>query len=53
MNHFEISPTQFSFSGGVTSLNGGPGPNQFNSYADFLLGLASSDTINTAISKWT
>lgn len=29
----------FSFSGGVTSLNGGPAPNMYNSLADFLLGL--------------
>ena len=29
----------FSFTGGVTALNGGPSPNQYNSYADFLLGL--------------
>jgi hypothetical protein len=29
----------FTFTGGVTALNGGASPNQFNSYADFLLGL--------------
>ncbi len=29
----------FDFSGGVTALNGGPSPNQFNAYAAFLLGL--------------
>jgi len=29
----------FTFSGGVTALNGGPASNQYNSYADFLLGL--------------
>jgi hypothetical protein len=29
----------FNFTGGVTALNGGPSPNQYNSYADFLLGL--------------
>jgi len=29
----------FTFSGGITALNGGSSPNQFNSYADFLLGL--------------
>jgi Carboxypeptidase regulatory-like domain len=29
---------QFVFTGGVTALNGGPSPNQFNGYADFLLG---------------
>ena len=42
MDHFEIAPTAFNFGGSVTSLNGGPGPNQFNSYGDFLLGLPSS-----------
>lgn len=31
----------FSFTGGVTSLNGGPTTNQFNSYAQFLMGIAS------------
>jgi outer membrane receptor protein involved in Fe transport len=29
----------FSFTGGVTALKNGPSPNQYNSYADFLLGL--------------
>jgi len=29
----------FRFTGGVTSLNGGPSTNQYNSLADFLLGL--------------
>lgn len=28
----------FGFGGGLTSLNGGPGTNNFNGYADFLLG---------------
>lgn len=32
----------FQFTGGVTSLNGGPTPNQFNAYAAFLLGLPST-----------
>jgi Carboxypeptidase regulatory-like domain/TonB dependent receptor len=30
---------EFDFDGGVTALNGGPDPNQFNSWAQFLLGL--------------
>jgi hypothetical protein len=30
---------QFNFGGGVTALSGGAAPNQFNSYAAFLLGL--------------
>ena len=34
-NHMEVSPTNFTFSGGVTALNGGPGPNAYNSMADF------------------
>jgi len=42
MNHTEVTPDQFSFSGGVTALNGGPQINQFNGYADFLLGLPNS-----------
>jgi hypothetical protein len=49
MNHIETSNTQLSFTGGVTSLNGGAAPSQFNGFADFLLGLAqntSSDVQN-------
>ena len=42
MNHTEVTSDQFSFSGGVTALNGGPQINQFNGYADFLLGLPSN-----------
>ncbi|WP_162180000.1 TonB-dependent receptor [Bryobacter aggregatus] len=44
MDHFEIAPTNFTFNGNVTSLPGGVGPNQFNSYGDFLLGLPVSYT---------
>jgi hypothetical protein len=43
-NHIEISPTAFTFTGGVTSLNGGPGSNQYNAIADFLLGLPQSES---------
>lgn len=32
----------FTFSGGTTALNGGPAPNQFNSWASFLLGMPSA-----------
>jgi hypothetical protein len=32
----------FSFSGGMTALNGGSAPNLYNGWADFLLGLPSS-----------
>ena len=39
MNHIEVTPTAFAFTGGLTALNGGSSPNQFNSFADFLLGL--------------
>ena len=42
MDHIETGQDGISFSGGVTALNGGPAPNQFNGYADFLLGLPSS-----------
>ncbi|AFL89160.1 TonB-dependent receptor family protein [Terriglobus roseus DSM 18391] len=39
MNHSEVQPTGFSFTGGATALNGGSAPNQYNSFADFVLGL--------------
>jgi hypothetical protein len=42
MNHNEVAPDELNFSGGVTSLNGGPAPNQFSGFADFLLGLPNS-----------
>ncbi|MGH9668263.1 MAG: TonB-dependent receptor domain-containing protein, partial [Bryobacteraceae bacterium] len=47
MNHFQPAGTYgprggFTYSGGVTALNGGPAPNQFNSLAAFLLGLPSA-----------
>ncbi|WP_161571123.1 TonB-dependent receptor [Granulicella sibirica] len=44
MNHIEVTPTGFSFTGGVTSVNGGASANQYNSFADFLLGLPQNDT---------
>ena len=47
MDHIGVGPTGFTFSGGVTSLKGGPSPNQFNSVADFLLGLPN--TSNNAL----
>jgi hypothetical protein len=47
MNHYEITAPSFNFTGGSTALNGGPAPNLFNSYADFLLGLPNSR--NTAL----
>lgn len=42
MNHFESTPTAFSFNGGATITPGGAAANAFNSYADFLLGLPQS-----------
>jgi len=45
-DHIETGPDGFTFSGGVTALNGGTAPNQFNGYADFLLGLPSSWATN-------
>ena len=41
MNRHELGNGSgaFSFSGGPTALSGGPSPNQFNSFASFLLGL--------------
>jgi hypothetical protein len=42
-NHHEHFPDSFTFSGGVTSLNGGPNsPTPYNGVADFLLGLPQS-----------
>jgi hypothetical protein len=51
MNHIEISPTAFTFDGGITSLNGGPGSNQYNSLADFLLGLPTSESNYTQVAQ--
>jgi hypothetical protein len=42
MNHNETQNPTFNFNGGLTALNGGASPNNFNSMADFLLGLPSS-----------
>jgi hypothetical protein len=39
----------FLFAGGPTSIAGGPSPNQFNSYATFLLGLPTSVGKNTIV----
>jgi hypothetical protein len=44
MNHNESNTTSFSFTGGVTALNGGTAPNQYNAVADFILGLPTSFT---------
>ncbi len=50
-NHIETAPTNFTFTGGLTSLNGGPGPNQYNQIADFLLGLPQSITNSQQIQQ--
>lgn len=42
MDHIGVGPTGFTFSGGATSLKGGSSPNQYNSFADFLLGLPNT-----------
>ena len=39
-NHIETAPTNFTFTGGVTSLNGGPSANQYNQIARFPAGPA-------------
>ena len=39
MNHVENAPDFFTFAGGATALNGGAKISQFNSFADFELGL--------------
>jgi hypothetical protein len=52
MNHVETQPTSFSFNGGATSLRGGPGTNQFNGYADFLLGLPQSYQNSQLTTPW-
>ena len=43
MNHWEPGSVRdtFTFSGGLTALKGGPSTNQYNSWADFLLGIPS------------
>ena len=50
-NHIETAPTNFTFTGGVTSLNGGPGANQYNQIADFLLGLPQTETNSLQIQQ--
>lgn len=37
--HIEVRENRFRFTGGITSLNGGPGANAYNALGDFLLGL--------------
>jgi hypothetical protein len=42
LNHYETQVPVFTFNGGATALNGGASPNNFNQFADFLLGLPQS-----------
>ena len=42
INHYETQVPVFTFNGGATALNGGASPNNFNQFADFLLGLPQS-----------
>jgi hypothetical protein len=39
LNHYETQVPVFTFNGGATALSGGTSPNNFNQFADFLLGL--------------
>jgi hypothetical protein len=41
-DHIEIRENRFIFDGSSTVLNGGPGPNQYNTLADFMLGRFNS-----------
>jgi hypothetical protein len=44
MNHWEpyAAISTFNFNGNMTAVNGGSSPNQYNSWADFLLGISSA-----------
>jgi hypothetical protein len=44
---------QFNFTGGVTALKGGAAPNQYNGYADFLLGLSQTDKETLQFRRYT
>jgi hypothetical protein len=39
LNHYETAVPVFTFNGGATALSGSTAPNNFNQFADFLLGL--------------
>src|SRR6201999_3130394 len=52
MNHSEVNPTQFTFTGGSTQLNGGPSANQYNAFADFLLGLPNNESNSYQQDHW-
>lgn len=46
INHSETGITSMTFTGGITALSGGPAPNMYNSFADFLLGLPQTSSIS-------
>lgn len=64
MNHQEVTPTYFDFTGGVTSLycptttspgcnaSGSAAPNEFNAFADFLLGVPQSASNSELTEDW-
>src|SRR6266404_7669051 len=63
MNHQEVTQTYFKFSGGLTGLycpsstspgcqNGSPATGEFNSFADFLLGLPQSASNSELTETW-
>jgi hypothetical protein len=52
INHFQPQTSfgprgGFTFTGGLTALNGGPAPNLYNGWADFLLGVPQQLGIST------
>jgi len=51
INHIETNDSVFSFTGSATTLNGGPGANQYNQVADFILGLPASETASQQIEQ--
>jgi hypothetical protein len=64
MNHKEVGPTAFNFTGGLTGLycpsgstdprclNGSPSTGELNSFADFLLGLPQNSQNNELTVDW-
>jgi hypothetical protein len=57
LSHEEIGAVgsatgSFDFAGGITSILGGPSPNQYNSYAAFLLGLPDQITKLLQVPAW-
>jgi hypothetical protein len=46
INRSETGIASMTFTAGITSLNGGPAPNMYNSFAVFLLGLPRSSSIS-------